>query len=345
MVVTMKQIANLAGVSIGTVDRALKNKGRVNEEVRQRILEIADRLGYKPNTVAKSLAVMKQNIKIAVILHVQGNLFFNQISKGIEEAANEIADFGIRVEVKKGADFDVSSQLALIEEVVAEEFNAMVIVPIRDEKIESRLQELSESGFPIVFLASDIPELDCLSYVGCDYRKAGAVAGGLVRLLCNSEQRRIAYITPALSLVGHMQRYEGFKKAIGCSGDFQIISVVETPNSDLESYKATKRLCEEHPDLDIVVLGSGSIYGCYNALEECGLVGNVLVIAFDCPPIVKDALLSDSIEATVVQHPQEEGYQAVKTIFEYLTANQKPSRRNHYIPCEIIIKESVAEIT
>ena len=68
MSVTSKQIAELAGVSRGTVDRALHNRGRVNPEVAQRILQLAEELGYQPNPIGRALVKKAQRFKIGVIM-------------------------------------------------------------------------------------------------------------------------------------------------------------------------------------------------------------------------------------------------------------------------------------
>ena len=68
MAVTAQQIADLAGVSRGTVDRALHNRGRVNPEVKEKIQKIALELGYKPNLIGQALVRSKQDFKLGVIL-------------------------------------------------------------------------------------------------------------------------------------------------------------------------------------------------------------------------------------------------------------------------------------
>ena len=95
MAVTMKQIASMAGVSTGTVNRALNNKGRINPEVADRIRAIAAELNYQPNSLAKSLSIKRFNLKIAVILHVTHNQFVDSVLSGIRSAADELVSAGI----------------------------------------------------------------------------------------------------------------------------------------------------------------------------------------------------------------------------------------------------------
>ena len=85
MATTLKDIADMAGVSPGTVDRALHNRGRVNQEVAERIRKIARELGYRPNAIAKGLSKRKDNMKITIILHIsRTNFFFDDVFSGNE---------------------------------------------------------------------------------------------------------------------------------------------------------------------------------------------------------------------------------------------------------------------
>ena len=143
MAVTIKKIAELAGVSTGTVDRALHDRGRVDPKVAQRIKQIALELDYRPNSVAKGLSNRKRNIKISVILHIQNsNLYFDDVKAGIQKCREEIKDFGITVEIFPCPDYNAECQLALIDQTIEDGANAIVIVPINSPLIRTRLNEL-----------------------------------------------------------------------------------------------------------------------------------------------------------------------------------------------------------
>ena len=91
--VTSGKIAELAGVSRGTVDRALHNRGGVNPEVEKKIKQLADQLGYKPDRAGKALSSRKNPPKIGVLLNSVGNAFFDEVKRGIAAAEKELADF------------------------------------------------------------------------------------------------------------------------------------------------------------------------------------------------------------------------------------------------------------
>ena len=82
MGVTIRQIAEAAGVSRGTVDRALNNRGRIRPEVAERVRQIAEEMGYKPNQLGRALSMSRNNIKIGVILQGAETPFMKEVMKG-----------------------------------------------------------------------------------------------------------------------------------------------------------------------------------------------------------------------------------------------------------------------
>ena len=101
VMVTLQQIADKAGVSRGTVDRALNNRGRINPEVKARIEQIAEELGYQPNRAGKALAMARRSVKIGVIITSTDTPFMQTVLQGIEEAKREVESLGAEVIVKK----------------------------------------------------------------------------------------------------------------------------------------------------------------------------------------------------------------------------------------------------
>ena len=91
-VTSIKEIAALAGVSRGTVDRALNNRGGVNREVAERIRRIAAEKDYKTNRAALALAARKKPLKIGAIFPVEGNVFFLDVIAGLRAAEEEYKD-------------------------------------------------------------------------------------------------------------------------------------------------------------------------------------------------------------------------------------------------------------
>ena len=104
-----KQIAELAGVSRGTVDRVLNNRGSVNANTAARVREIAEKLNYKPNKAGLMLAAQKKNLKIGVILFPDSNPFFSEVLEGVNAKAKELSAYNFTVLIRQ-VPFDETEQ-------------------------------------------------------------------------------------------------------------------------------------------------------------------------------------------------------------------------------------------
>ena len=98
MSITITQIAKLAGVSRGTVDRVIHQRGRVAPEVEKRIRDIMDENDYHPNMLGRALAVSKTPLTIGMIMIEKGNPFFQLIHSGMKEAISQFRDYPISVD-------------------------------------------------------------------------------------------------------------------------------------------------------------------------------------------------------------------------------------------------------
>lgn len=106
--ITSKEIAALAGVSRGTVDRVLNHRGAVKPETEQRVREIARELNYQPNKAGMALAAQKKKITIGILLlgANSNNLFWNDVMDGVTYQQRNLSGYGCRILVRQSS-FDV----------------------------------------------------------------------------------------------------------------------------------------------------------------------------------------------------------------------------------------------
>ena len=153
---TIKEIALLAGVSRGTVDRVLNHRGSVNPETAEKINRIARELDYKPNRAGLVLAAQKKRLKLGVILFSPENPFYVDVLSGVNEKAEELAGYNCTVIIKQ-IPMDLEAQLQAIDELVAEEVNGIALAPYNDDCIRERINSLSQQGIPVVTQTLRIP--------------------------------------------------------------------------------------------------------------------------------------------------------------------------------------------
>ena len=341
---TIREIAKIAGVSIGTVDRALNNRGRIDPNVEQKILNIAKSLNYKPDKIAKSLAIRKKKLKIAAILNTYNNIFFEDVIKGIEMAKKEIEEFGMSIIIKRCKDFDADNQLEIIEEALQEGANAMAIVAINDNRIINKISELYNNNFPIVLLNSFVNSKDCIAYVGCNYDLAGEIAASLLNIISNGNKINLLVFSNNFNkMLGNKKRVDSLVSRLKTDyKNINIQDIIEMEKDNNLNFNKSKDNLLKYMNTDVVICpGAETSKYVINAIKELGLYKKIKIITYDFSDVVKDGLLDRGIIASITQNPKEQGYKAIKVLFEYLLTKTVPDKKSTYIETQVIFRENL----
>lgn len=333
---TIKKLAELCGVSRGTVDRALNGRGRVSPETAEKIKKMAAELGYEPNPAAKALAARKDRPLVGIILCSEDNVFFDEVIRGLRTAAQRYEIYGMQIELKTMKGFDVDRQLALIESL-APRIQGLIITAIDDPRIAARLNRLVADKIFTVTLNMDVENCHRHCYVGSDYTNGGQTAGALLELMRRNciPPTRIGVVMGSHRILGHRQRLEGFKKQIAQYHDFQIIEIIENMDDEFISYEQTKQLIEAHPDLNALFIVAGGVYGACRAVLSADKVGKISVVAFDTTPTTVEMMEKGVMRAAIYQHPYRQGYRAMDLCFNYLVNDQLPQQSVYILNNEI----------
>jgi LacI family transcriptional regulator len=337
---TIKQIAQLAGVSIGTVDRALHGRRGIKKEVAYRVLQIAKSLGYEPNIAARALYNKRNPIKLGVVFHVLSNPFIEQMIAGINIAVEEVKHYGFSVIIKYSKDFDPVEQLRLINEMIDEGVQALVIVPLNDERIKKAINELHARNFPIILLLSDLAGTSKLAFVGCNAYKVGRITAGITGIISKGIGN-VLYAASPLHIQGNFQRLEGFRSTAGERYPSLNVHVVEFDNNDITAHKQASSFLSKHRDIDSIILATGPLEGFMHAYYDQNFSPPAKIIALDLAKPVIQGIKKSAIIATVVQHPVNQGYRAIKAMTDFFIANIQPKQEDCTIDCNILIYESL----
>lgn len=336
---TIKEIAALAGVSRGTVDRVLNHRGSVNPATAERIEKIARELDYKPNVAGLVLAAQKKKLKLGVILFSPENPFYLDVFEGVSSKAEELAGYNCTVIVKQIAS-SVETQLNAIEELVAEEINGIALAPYNDSRIRDKINLLSEQGIPVVTLNTDIENTRRIAYVGSHYTKSGSTAAGLLRLMTHGEVH-VGIITGSSNILCHTERIAGFTESLKPFSDtIHIAEIVEVHDDEFESYEKTTALLKKHPEINALYFVAGGVYGGCRSVKALGLQNQMRIVAYDMVPTTKELLRQGIISAVICQQPKLQGSKPLALLFTYLTTGELPDREQHYVAVDIRIREN-----
>lgn len=315
MAVTIKDIAAVAEVSRGTVDRVLNNRGSVKPDVEERVKMVAASMGYKPNAAAKAFSTLKKKMVFGILLPSIGDLFFEDLITGIWEAQRELEDYGVKIILKETSGYDVDRQLEEIDELLGEGITALGLLPLMDGRVAGKIDSIVDSGIPVVTINSDIEDSRRNIYVGTDFKKSGNLAAGLMGLI--NPRARVLILTGSSKLLSHKLRIDGFYEKIEQRfPQISVIDTIECRNNNFTAYEGVKRAIEEHPEMDALYITAEGIKG---ACEAVSLhpEREIRIICFDDVNYVKEYIKEGKISATICQQPNRQGYEAVKSMFSW----------------------------
>ena len=213
---TIKEIAEKAGVSIGTVDRVLHNRGMVNAQTKERVETVMKELNYRPNQVAQGLAVMKKKLKIGFFIPgAEYHPYFQHVARAAQKKAKELAQYGVQVNfypVGKSRELSFSRGSAYWH--MLRELDGIVTLGLDTPEIRAYMGEARRLEIPVVFYNTYVAAQEFLAYVGCDYEQSGRLAAGLAELVGGVEARVCIYSEGSEAVTSHRERIKGFYREV-----------------------------------------------------------------------------------------------------------------------------------
>ncbi|WP_317128125.1 LacI family DNA-binding transcriptional regulator [Flavobacterium sp. 245] len=335
-IITIKEIAALANISPGTVDRIIHNRGQVAQENVDKVNAIIEQYGYKRNILASNLALNKK-FRIAVFLPKYENLEYwkSQIS-GVEKAATEFVKFGIALDYFF-YDFNKESFQKEIEKVIKFDCDGLLFAPIFYEDSVRFLKEYEKKDIPVVMIDSNISEENKHAYVGQDAFQSGYLAGRLISFAVKNERQvlifKIAREIESTSV--YLQRIDGFYSYFKDHDELTNFKFSEITIKD----SGIDQLClEMFKGINSVFVPNSRAYIVARFLEENNIKG-VRIIGFDLLKDNIEYLNKGIIDFLINQRPEEQGYMGINYLYKKLVLKETVEAV-HYIPLEIILKEN-----
>ena len=154
MKVTIKEIAERAGVHRATVDKVLHNRVGVSDEVRMKVQRIIKEMGYTPNPAGRVLQKQGKKYRIEAILVEVDALPF--LKAGIEQGVHNQVGFDIEVTYAISKFQDAERQKEFIDNAIAARADGIIISPINSERVRKAIDRAVDSGIPVVATNADI---------------------------------------------------------------------------------------------------------------------------------------------------------------------------------------------
>lgn len=333
----------MAGVSPGTVDRILHNRGNVSEPARLAVENVLEKVNYKPNIHVSGLSLKRKYNVVITTPNVTAGEYWESIHSGIARALDEYVNIIVDTQIYTYNQYDIYSCRTVFDKIAGLETDAVIIGPtFKDETIDL-CNKLNDKNIPFVFVDSTIEEVSPLAFFSSDHYVCG-------RLMC----KLITSIIPPASDIGILHatrigdesanttvlRKRGFTDYLTEKESKH--RIVKIPFSVTEPEKNEDLLAaffgQNKNIRGIVVLNSkGFLIADY--LSKNNLTDIRLVCVDLTEPNIR-ALKDEQIDFLIGQRPETQSLLAMKMLIEYLIFRQPISAEN-YVPLDILTKETI----
>jgi LacI family transcriptional regulator len=339
-VATIKDIAKLANVSIGTVDRVIHDRGFVSHDTKKRIKQAIKDLSYSPNIYARQLKLAKK-YKFGILmpeLHQDAN-YWEQPAIGMCEAGKELEIHNIKL---KFFHFDRYSEDSFNEKcthTLKEDLDGLLIAPVLIKPAQKYICQIPYK-IPYIFFDSDLPFTRRIAFIGQDAYKSGILAGKLMRMLID-DSGDIAIIRVLPEDYHINQRTQGFQSYFQVNNLNNNLHVYEWLESeDLNSIYVLLSKIISNKNLKGIFVTNALTFLVASYIEANNYQHKIRIIGYD---LVKENVLylkNSVIDFLISQSPVTQGYQGIHLLYRKLVLNQNTDDKI-MMSIDIVTKENI----
>jgi LacI family transcriptional regulator len=343
--IRIKDIAERAGVSVGTVDRVLHNRPNVSKKALEKVNKALEEMDYKPNMYASALAYNKSYTFYCLLPKHESEAYWEEIEEGCLQACEQRRDFGISVEFIYYNRFDVKTFEKATADCMKQTPSGVIVVPSTLEVTRRFTDQLHGRQIPFILLDSYMPDLRPLSFYGQDSFQSGYFAARMLMLIAWKEKEIMLMKQMRNGNVASKQqenRETGFRHYMRDHFPAVKITEVNLPlDEERDNYDdILEQFFSKHPQ----------VHHCITFNSKAHLVGEFLsrsnrrdiqIMGYDMVPKNEECVKDGSISFLIAQHAYRQGYSCIETLFEAIVLKKKVNPVN-YMPIEILTKENVA---
>ena len=337
---TIKDIAKLAGVSKGTVDRVLHKRGKVSEKALERVNKILKEIDFQPNPIARNLKNNKVYRICVVLPNPEEDAFWQPCIEGIEEAVDEFKSFGISIKSYFYSPSSTKSFININDEILKTSPDAVLLSPLFYKESIEVTQKYTSASIIVSTFNNQIDSKQIGSFVGQDLFQSGRVAAKLMDMVTKPKSKIIiVHIDEAVNNALHMQEKEkGFRNY------FEELS---TPEYELSTFnviqseldKSLPSCLSSHTNVSGIFVTTSKAYKVVEILEKLKY-GDINIIGYDLLPKNISYMKNNIINFLINQNPKMQTYISLTYLVEhFLFSKEIPTQK--LLPIDIINSENV----
>lgn len=342
--IRIKDIAERAGVSVGTVDRVLHKRPNVSKSAREKVEKALQEMNYQPNVYASALAYNRSYRFFCLMPKHASEAYWEEIEQGIKRCVEARRDFRIDVQIIFYERFKNQTFIDAYTKCLESEPDGVIIVPAELEVTRKFTDQLHERNIPFIMLDSYMPDLRPLSFFGQDSFQSGYFAAKMLMMLAHGEKEIMLMKQTKDGRVASKQqanREVGFRHYMIDHFPEVIIHEVDLPmDEERKRYSSIlEKFFHTHPH----------VHHCITLASKAHIVGefllktnrrNVQIMGYDLVAKNVECVKQGAISFLIAQHAYMQGYSCVDTLFNAIVLKKKVKAVN-YMPIELLMRENI----
>ncbi len=341
--IRIKDIAQLAGVSVGTVDRVLHSRSGVSPASRRKVEEILQQLNYQPNMYASALASNKKyNFACLLPSHSKED-YWDDVESGMFQAVSAFSDFHISLNTFYYDQYEFGSFVETGNRLLESGADGVVLAPTIEEETSRFVGKLRQSDTPYIFIDSNIPQLSPLAFYGQHARKSGYFAARILHLLAQGSREIVLFRQIYEGRLGSNQQlhreegfYEYMKKHCPGMKMRELNLYVKQPGQD-------EMLLDEffraHPHINCGITFNSKAYLVGEYMLKHGRK-DFHLMGYDLLRRNIACLKAGTIDFIIAQQPTVQGYNSIECLCNHLILKKKVKSCN-YMPINLIAEDNI----
>ena len=335
---TIKDIAQLAGVSKGTVDRVLHKRGKVSQKALDSINAVLSEIEYEPNLIARNLKNNKIYTISVILPNPEFDSYWSPCIKGIEQAIKEFKAFNLSIERHYFNPEDKKTFLEINETVLDLNPDAVLLAPLFYKEALIYVEKYRSKEIIITTFNNQVESNEIRKFVGQDLHRSGRIAAKLMESIAPKNQIAIVHIDEKFKNAVHMQEKEkGFRT---------YFDEKNRPTEDVITLKLKRSnykikltdFLNNNSNLGGVFITTSKAYQIVEIINEI-VPNKISIIGYDLLDQNIALLNQDKIDFLINQNPKQQVYLAISFLVDYFIFGKEQSKVT-FLPIDIVNSEN-----
>lgn len=338
---TIPDLAEIAGVSVSTVNRVINDARSVRQPTRERILSAAEEIGfYGLGTIEHAVQRGRETHRLGVLLQQGGRTFYRNLAEAFHRAANDYSEGTVELTLEFIDDLSADSIAARLIQL-GDNCESVALVSANHPVISDAIDSVLRTGVPVTALIAQLSARGNVGFVGLDCWKVGRTAAWVFDKIAKVPSK-VGILIGNHRYRSHELNESGFRSYFReHNSKFTLLEPLATYESAAVAREMTEKLLDEHPDLCGLFVSGGGITGALAAMRDRPRREDFVAVGYELFDATRAALIDGTL-SVVISHPMEAlAEQAIAALIKAKKAGRDAGAQNVSLGFEIYTSENI----